>query len=263
MPRKYLLAMSLSIIGFLCLFSKAQAFVGAILEFQAPNPSNGDKYGRAVSIDRDTAVICADDAGGGDYLYVYRFNGLDWQYETTLTVPYTETSLRLGETDRVCIVGDTIVAGSPGYGSNKGAVYVFERNGTQWRDPNILTASDGNNGDLFGWAVAYDGTKIIAGSPLNDDYRGAAYVFSWNGTSWDEEQKLVASDGESRTERGYPSPAAYGDRLGMAVAIDADTIVIGAQWDQCDCANNMFAGSAYVFGYDGNTWTEQDKLENP
>lgn len=252
-----------SIVILLCIFSQAQAFVGTILEFQALSPSNGDKYGRAVSIDGDTAVICADDGSGGDYLYVYRLNGLAWQYEATLTVPNTETSLRLGETDRVCIVGDTIVAGSPGYSSNKGAVYVFERNGTQWGDPNILTASDGNNSDQFGWAVAYDGNKIVAGSPFNDDYRGAAYVFSWNGTSWSEDQKLVASDGESRTERGYPSPGAYGDKFGMAVTIEANTIVVGAQWDQCDYANNMFAGSAYVFDYNGTTWSEQDKLEDP
>lgn len=248
------------IVILLCIFSQVQAFVGTILELQALSPSNGDKYGRAVSIGGDTAVICADNGSGGDYLYVYRLNGLYWQYEATLTVPNTETSLRLGETDRVCIVGDTIVAGSPGYSSNKGAVYVFERNGTQWSDPNILTASDGNNSDQFGWAVAYDGNKIVAGSPYNDDYRGAAYVFSWNGTNWSEDQKLVASDGESRTDRGYPA-GSYGDRFGMAVAIDANTIVVGAKWDQCDYANNMFAGSAYVFDYNGTTWSEQDKLE--
>ena len=262
MRRKYLLAMSLSIIGFLCLFSQAQAFVGAILEFQAPNPSNGDKYGRAVSIDRNTAVICADNAGGGDYLYVYRLSGLAWQYEATLTVPNTETSLGTGEIDRVCIVGDTIVAGSPGYSSSKGAVYVFERNGTQWGDPNILTASDGSNSDQFGRAVAYDGNKIVAGSSYNDDYRGAAYVFSRDGSSWSEDQKLIASDGESRTDRGYPA-GSYGDRFGTAVAIDGDTIVIGARWDQCSGPDNMFAGSAYVFDYNGTTWNEQDKLEDP
>ena len=81
------------------MLKQAQAFVGTILEFQAPIPSNGDKYGRAVSIDGDTAVICSDDGSGGDYLYVYRLNGLDWQYEATLTVPNTLVSLGLGETE--------------------------------------------------------------------------------------------------------------------------------------------------------------------
>lgn len=265
MKGKYLLRISIVIL--LCIFSQVQAFVGTILEFQALSPSNGDRYGRAVSIDGDTAVICAASSSSGcsnpgDYLYVYRVNGLDWQYEATLTVPGTETALGVGETDRVCIVGDTIVASSPGYNSCRGGVYVFERNGTQWGDPKILTASDGNNSDQFGWAVAYDGNKIVAGSPFNDDYRGAVYVFSRDGSSWSEDQKLVASDGESRTDRGYPA-GSYGDRFGMAVAIDVNTIVVGARWDQCSGPDNMFAGSAYVFGYNGTTWSEQDKLEDP
>lgn len=77
MIKRYLHSFKKATVVFLCLFSQTQAFVGTISEFQAPSPANGDKYGRATSIDGDTAVICSDNGSGGDYLYVYRLNGLD------------------------------------------------------------------------------------------------------------------------------------------------------------------------------------------
>ncbi|MBW2716259.1 MAG: FG-GAP repeat protein, partial [Deltaproteobacteria bacterium] len=60
-----------------------------------------------------------------------------------------------------------------------------------------------------------------------------------------EEQKLLASDGES------------GDRFGYSVALLGDVAVIGAENDD---DNGSSGGSAYVYRFDGIDWIEEQKL---
>ena len=60
-----------------------------------------------------------------------------------------------------------------------------------------------------------------------------------------EAQKLLASDG------------AADDQFSVSVAVDGDTAVVGAYWDDDDGSGS---GSAYVFTRSGATWTQQAKL---
>ena len=57
---------------------------------------------------------------------------------------------------------------------------------------------------------------------------------------------LIASDG------------ALGDYFGISVAIDGNTAVIGAYYD--DIGSNVNQGSAYVYVWDGSNWVFQAKL---
>jgi len=108
-----------------------------------------------------------------------------------------------------------------------------------------LTASDGAAGDRFGWKVAIEGDTIVVGAWFDDDNgadSGSAFVFTRTGTTWTEQAKLTASDG------------AANDQFGKSVAIEGDTIVVGAHQD------DSFSGSAYVFQRTETTWTQQAKL---
>jgi hypothetical protein len=111
-----------------------------------------------------------------------------------------------------------------------------------------LTASDGEEDDFFGWSVSIDGDNALIGAPKDDDTyidSGAAYVFNYNGASWNEKQKLTASDSEEI------------DNFGLSVSINNNKALIGAPFDD---ANGIESGSAYVFGYDGASWNEEQKL---
>ena len=79
-----------------------------------------------------------------------------------------------------------------------------------------LTASDGAALDQLGYSVAIDGDTLVAGAIGDDAAQGAVYVFQRSGGSWVFNAKLTASDG------------AANDFLGTSVAIDGDTIVVGA-----------------------------------
>jgi hypothetical protein len=151
----------------------------------------------------------------------------------------------------VGISGDTAVIGSSGNddnGDGSGSAYVFVRNGTTWNEQQKLTASDGAEGDKFGYPVAISGDTVVigaAGDDDNGDASGSAYVFVRNGTTWSQQQKLIASDGAAI------------DCFGYSVAVSGDTAVIGAANDD---DNGNTSGSAYVFVRSGTTWNQQQKL---
>ena len=108
-----------------------------------------------------------------------------------------------------------------------------------------LTASDASGLAYFGSSVALDGNVAVVGAHFEGGagfWAGAAYVFRHNGTQWVEEQKLTGGDTEAF------------DFFGAAVAVENDVIVVGAPGDGGE------TGSAYVFGYNGTTWMEEQKL---
>ena len=138
----------------------------------------------------------------------------------------------------VAVDGGTAVVGAPQYddnGDNSGSAYVFTRpESGGWADATEtakLTASDGVAVDYFGHSVAVHGDIILVGA-FRHDLTGAAYVFTRPGGGWvatSTAAKLTASDGK------------HDDQFGRSVAVDGDTVVIGAQQD------DGLRGSAYVF----------------
>ena len=136
-------------------------------------------------------------------------------------------------------------------GSDAGAVYVFEYNGTNWVQTDKLLADDGQPGDYFGYSVALSGSTALIGAYLNDDNgsnAGAAYVFEFDGVSWEQEVKLLANDG------------AVGDRFGISVAYSDNVALVGALEDDTSGINS---GSAYVFRRTGVYWVQEAYLVPP
>ena len=154
----------------------------------------------------------------------------------------------------VAVWGETALIGAEWdreIATEAGAVYVFRPEGTSWVEMQKLLASDGAALNHFGHAVALDGDVALigAGGHQHDDGSGtgSAYVFRHNGSSWVQDQELIASDG------------AWQDGFGTSVSISGDVAVIGALLDDDNGGNS---GSAYVFRYDPktDTWIEEQKL---
>lgn len=154
----------------------------------------------------------------------------------------------------VSISGDVVVVGAPlrddDSGTNSGSAYVFRKSGSTWIGEQKLTASDAAPYDYFGVSVDVEGDIAVVGADSddgNDTNSGSAYVFRWNGSSWVEEQKLLASDG------------AFLDLFGGSVAISGDTVVVGAHNEGNTHSENGH-GAAYVFRFNGTTWVQEQKL---
>jgi FG-GAP repeat len=179
------------------------------------------------------------------------------------------------------ISGDTLVVAAVGEASSAtgvngnqsdnsapyaGAAYVFVRSGTNWTQQAYLKASNTEEGDWF-TSVAIDGDTIVVGalgessnatgvngnqSDNSAPYAGAVYVFVRNGTTWTQQAYLKASNTEAE------------DEFGSGLAIDGDTIVVGAPLESSSATgvngnqsdnSAQFSGAAYVFVRNGTNWT--------
>lgn len=226
-------------------------------------PSN--YFGYAVGADGDVAIIGAwsEDTGGADagaaYIYQRHIDGTNtWGEVIKLTASDAQAEDSFGGS--VAVAGDVAVVGAYGEdagGANAGAAYIFARNagGTNaWGQVKKLSASDAQEGDAFGLAVAVAGDVIVVGAYGEDaggGEAGAAYVFERNagGTNgWGQVAKLTASDAQAS------------DYFGHAVAVAGDVAVIGAHQEDSVATD---AGAAYVFQRNiggTNAWGQVRKL---
>jgi hypothetical protein len=137
-----------------------------------------------------------------------------------------------------------------------------------------IKASNTGEGDAFGNAVAVSGDTMVVGAPIESSNAtgvngnqnnnsalgsGAAYVFVRNGTNWVQQAYLKASNAEAD------------DGFGYSVAIDGDTVIVGAIYEDSNAVgvngnqgNNSIAnsGAAYVFVRSGTNWTQQAYLKS-
>jgi hypothetical protein len=108
-----------------------------------------------------------------------------------------------------------------------------------------LTASDGASSDEFGYAVAISGNTAVVGAENHNGDQGVTYVFVKPAGGWasmTETAELTASDGLS------------GDFFGSSVAIDGDTVVVGAPSHPNGGSGNSGRGAAYVFVKPAGGW---------
>jgi hypothetical protein len=210
----------------------------------------GDRFGYSTGISGDTVVLgaYAEDTGGASAgaAYVFTRSGTTWTQQQKLVASDAQQSDSFGRNSDIS--GDTVVVGAWGEdtgGTDAGAAYVFTRSGTTWTQQQKLVASDAAASDQFGKEVVIQGDTIVVGALQENSYKGAVYVFTRSGTTWTQQQKLVASDAQAD------------DYFGRSVAIDGDTIIAGAAEED---TGGSAAGAAYVFTRSGTTWTQQQKL---
>ena len=166
-------------------------------------------------------------------------------------------------------------------GNGSGAAYVFVRDANgNWTQQAYLKASNTEARDNFGFSCAIDGDTLVIGARWEDSNAtgangdqsdnssfnpGAAYVFVRSGTTWTQQAYLKASNTPP-----FDDGIDKGDAFGVAVAIDGDTIVVGAPYEDSgsrgvngDGENNdvLDSGAAYVFTRNGTTWSEQAYLK--
>ncbi|MBN1787750.1 MAG: hypothetical protein JW806_05085 [Sedimentisphaerales bacterium] len=211
----------------------------------ASDGAAGDYFGISVSIDGDRCIIGAEgDDNNGSYsgsAYIFEWNGSNWIQQTKLTASDSASYDWFGQS--VSIDGGRCIVGASGDDNPGGSAYIFEWNGTSWIEQTKLMASDGTEGNFFGYSVSIDGDRCIVGvyGDNNGDNTGSAYIFKWNGTGWVQQARLTASDGAS------------GDSFGRSVSIDGDRCIIGARGDD---DNGSYSGSAYIFEFNGASWEE-------
>jgi len=220
------------------------------VKLQAADPGAGDQFGHAVALGDGVALITAvedsDQGSQSGSLYVFRFDGTDWNQEAKLYASEPAPYERFGQS--AALDAGAAVVGANG-DNGTGAAYVFRQGPGGWAEEGRVAAPDAGDGDWFGYSVGISGNVLVAGALHNDDAgesSGSAYVFRRDTAGrWRHESKLTAWD------------AAADDRFGVSVGVSGDVVVVGAFLDD-DGANR--AGSAYVYRRQGGAWAPAAKL---
>ncbi len=268
---------------------------------KASNSGATDRLGLAVALDGDVMVVGAlgedssavvingdeadDAAADSGAVYVYRRTGTIWEKEAYLKAPNTDAGDGFGQA--LALDGDVLVVGAPGEDSiatgvggnpadntsaGAGAAYVYRRTGTTWAFEAYLKASNTDAGDGFGNAVAIAGNTIAVGAPSEDSSAagingnqtdntagsaGAVYVFTRVGSAWGQQAYVKASN------------AGGGDKFGTSVALNSNTLAVGAPDEDSSNRDNESdnatseAGAVYVMTRNGVTWSQASYVKAP
>jgi len=214
--------------GVVYVYQKPKNGWGNMVQTAELTPSDGfvgDEFGTSLAISGKTIVVGAGNAGKA-YVFVKPAGG--WKNMTeTAQLNNGEEGDNFGNV--VAIDQGTIVVGVPNATINgnqsQGAAFVFVEPETGWATTSTydakLTASDGTFEDVFGIAVAVSGDTIVVGAPFHQDQTGPgeAYVFVKPLTGW------VGATQTATLTRSIQGPF---DEFGLAVAINRNTIVVGA-----------------------------------
>jgi len=225
--------------------------------------SAGDVNGDGFA---DIVVGASYDTGretnrGSAYVYHGSITGIDVTTEQKLTAhergneDYFGTAVS-GAGDLDGDGYDDLVVGMPfddDHGTDSGAVYVFygSSTGIDSARRQEITASDGDDDDVFGDAVSGAGDldgdgfdDLVVGSPRDDDKgtnSGSIYLYYGTATGIDTltEHKITASGGAAYDE--------FGRSVSGAGDVNADgfaDLVVGAPYDD---DNGGLSGSVFVY----------------
>jgi hypothetical protein len=151
----------------------------------APNPGAGGIFARSLDLSGDTLVATkpedpeAGPSAGAAFVYREQADG-SWQLEQKLIGSDTTSFNSFGSS--VSMLDGQIVVGAPNSSSSgvgtSGAVYVFERDSTGWREVQRLIASDPTTFAGYGFAVEAAGEVVVVGAHFHERNNGAVYIYT-------------------------------------------------------------------------------------
>jgi MYXO-CTERM domain-containing protein len=137
----------------------------------------GDHLGVSVSLAGDRALLGAyfkDELRGAAYLFARSDGG--WTEEQKLVPSDGASGDRFG--GATALRSDRALIGAFGAQSARGAAYAFVRSGDSFDEEHGFLASDGIDGDLFGWSVSLTDDQAVVGAQAVDNLRGGVYAFA-------------------------------------------------------------------------------------
>lgn len=202
------------------------------------------RFGSALALGTDIALIGSwnDNEQGHDSgsAYVFLRDGKsNWLLERKILA-----SDGMGE-DRfafsVALSTSTMAAGAS-HREDHGIAYAFDYVADKWEEVAQLPPPNHRRGAYFGRAVAITENTLVVGAPGAQDLGprvGAVYVYHREGSEWLLSARLLPPDRVS------------GDQFGYSLAIEGDTLLVGAPYS----GKPHGSGLVHVFQRQEGQWT--------
>lgn len=221
----------------------------------APDGAEMAEFGGSMKFGNDFLVISAgradiDNTIRAGALYVYELDSNNqWNFTKKLTASDYDNDALLGvNPTSIAVDGNTIIAGSPGFSSWNGAVYIYEKEGNNWVETQKITSPESVDYGNFGIGVSLFGDYLVIGASGVNNSAGKIYIYKKNNSGeWIFHQSLTSSD---NFENSY---------FGNSVSISGNELVVGA-YTEVDTGNPSMA---YIFKLNDNgNWEETQKIPN-
>ncbi|HMN46684.1 MAG TPA: Calx-beta domain-containing protein [Povalibacter sp.] len=222
-----------------------------------------------------TYAIDACNAGGCTRSNVMPIAGLSTSLITYVKASNSSDYSYFGREVALSADGNTLAIGAPGDNSaatgiggnevddcnddatncaySSGAVYVYTRTGSSWSAATYIKASNAASGNQFGSSISLsaDGNTLAVGAEGHDSWRGAAYLFTRNGGTWQEAALIQAADGVTNDSFG----------ISLSLNPEGSMLAVGASWHAVGATS--YAGAVYVYSRNGASWDQATKLTHP
>jgi len=213
-----------------------------------PNLSLDDsRFGHALKVnDWNQTLVGAPGQGtldGALYVFDRETNGSLTQRQILLP---TLVDGQLGAA--LDVDAEFLVAGAPDESGFQGKAYVYRResNGSYVLRESHAAPSP-TVGDSFGWGLALDGSRMMVSSLQRENSGSGKVSFYQKNTAdtWSYHSTFSSDDNQSKDEFGHD------------LDLDGAHLIVGAPLSDGDGNNS---GAAYIFEFNGATWTQAQKL---
>jgi hypothetical protein len=171
----------------------------------------------SLSADGNTALI----GGPSDNTlvgaaWIFGYSGGNWTQQARLVGTQSAGTARQGFSVSLSANGNTVVLGGSGDDANKGAAWIFRKNGNSWIQQGAKikgSAASGSAKQGTGISLSANGHTALIGGPADNGNRGAFWVFvppSVSANSTEEvvsEEAIPVKTGLFRLDQNIPNPA--------------------------------------------------------
>ena len=202
----------------------------------------------SLSADGNTALVGGyEDNSNQGAAWVWTRSGSTWtQQGNKLVGAGNMGAAYQGSSVSLSADGNTAIVGGNGDNSHQGAAWVYTRSGGTWTQQGSKLVGTGNpDAANQGCSVSLsaDGNTAIVGGYTDNNYEGAAWVYTRSGGTWSQQgSKLVGSGGWN---------IAVSQGASVCLSADGNTAMVGGYEDY------NYRGAVWVFTRSGSTWTQQ------
>lgn len=235
----------------------AQLFINQQIMY--PNTlSAGDSYGGVIEANDEFLFVSATwdntigpEVGAGA-VYVYQFDGTNWNFTQKLLPHYPSTGWGDRFGSAISVQGEWLVIvaqyddefSGPDY-SRGGAAYIYHYNGSEWEEVDYFAHPDVTSEDSFGCDVEISGDfmAISARDSYGDD--DAIYIYTLNEMEWTFFQKLTPED--------YTGV----DNYGQTISLEGNLLLVGSgdSFDE--------KGGAWLYEFNDPSWELVQQIDAP
>lgn len=220
-----------------------------------PLSSQTMRFGESLAIAGNVIAIGdpgAATASGSGLVYIYRFDGTQWNSEAPIGAPAAAAQTEFGAS--LTLQANTLAVGcrygeGNGQPARSGGAYLFEYTAGSWTPAQTLVPTDAAFGDGFGGAIVLDGLHLAVGASDKNGRRGQVYLYAKSAGVWSESARITILNPIQFT------------MFGESLSLQGHDLIVGALG--LSSPPLLATGGVLTFSDASGSWLETSRVYSP